>query len=117
MKASTSGFEDERWEKNDLMRMLLDLLSPQQSRMSIILLVDALDECMDESSTNILKYLKGLTELGNSNVTVSVCVSSRDQPMSFDHGGKSYSLCLHDWTQRDIGNYVEDKLTDLVVAD
>ena len=114
MKASTSGFEDERWEKNDLMRMLLDLLSPQQSRMSIILLVDALDECMDESSTNILKYLKGLTELGNSNVTVSVCVSSRDQPMSFDHGGKSYSLCLHDWTQRDIGNYVEDKLTDLV---
>jgi len=114
MKTSASEFEDEIWEKNDLMRVLLDLLSPRQSRMSIILLVDALDECLDESSTNLFKYLKGLTELGKSNVTVTVCVSSRDLPMSLDHDSKSYSLCLHDWTKNDIENYVEDKLTDLV---
>jgi len=114
MKTSVSGFEAERWEKNDLMRMLLDLLSPQQSRMNIILLVDALDECSDESTMSLFKYLKGLTELGSNNVTVNVCVSSRDQHMTFAQGGKFHSLCLHDWTEKDIANYVAEKLSDLV---
>lgn len=99
------------WAEQELKKMLRDLLNPQQSRLNLILLVDALDECLDQSVMNIARYLRELTEQSNENTTIKICVSNRDM---LNISKKFKSVSLQEWTQTDIEEYIEDKLADLV---
>ncbi|CZR45737.1 uncharacterized protein FPRO_15087 [Fusarium proliferatum ET1] len=112
LKASTrwgdaSDLEAELdWNLQDLKKLLWSLLRHDLSNMKVIFIVDAVDECVDTSSVEILKLFDEMHNLAGGTV-VKACLSGRRLPLGLQsYPGFSVDTC----NTVDIARFVEDEL-------
>lgn len=69
-----------KWREPELKNFLLSEIQHYQSK-PLIVLVDALDECEDESARDVVKFLEELSIKATAvDVTLNICLSSRHYP-------------------------------------
>jgi ankyrin repeat protein len=108
------GFTERRWEwtENELKDVLSSVLAKHAHLQRVVIFIDALDECGEESAKSLLAYFKDLTYQAEShNAHFKVCLSSRHYPiLALD---TIPSVQVEKRNGQDIRWYVRERLRDI----
>ncbi|KAH7245282.1 hypothetical protein BKA59DRAFT_170735 [Fusarium tricinctum] len=97
------------WNLQDLKKLLWSLLRHDLSNMKVVFIVDAVDECVDASSVEILKLFDEMHNLAGG-TAVKACLSGRRLPLGLQ-SNKSYpGFSVDTWNTADISRFVKDEL-------
>jgi ankyrin repeat protein len=118
METRHGSFLEGRWEwnENQLQETLSGLIAgdvPRQPPLqTIVVFIDALDECGQEAATKLLRYLKNLTDPAmRGHANFKVCISSRNYPiLDLD---TIPSVQVEERNGSDIQWYVRERLKDI----
>ncbi|KAF7874351.1 hypothetical protein EAF04_003023 [Stromatinia cepivora] len=104
------GIERNGWNQEAL-KQTLKYAVPKLGSRSLIIFVDALDECDQDQAREMVCFFEDLCELAeNSRVILQICFSSRHYPTIFIQKGLELTLEDEDGHAEDIKHYIKSKL-------
>lgn len=101
------------WQESELKEFLRSEIGRCQSK-SLLLLVDALDECRESDIREVVKFLEDLSvKAVNAKTTLNICLSSRHYP--YIRMKRRLELVVEERKEHDddIAQYVYDELTEM----
>lgn len=98
------------WDANSIEPILLKLRSEANPPLKVCFLVDAIDE-HDGDHTRMCNFLHELCSLSGAKSVFKICIASRLQNKLRDLFASDPTMCIHDWTRRDIQHFVKRRLS------
>ncbi|KAI1110508.1 ankyrin repeat-containing domain protein [Nemania sp. NC0429] len=108
-KQGTDG-KKVQWGQPELKKFVRSIVKQPQSR-SLLLLVDALDECDEEEARGVVEFLENLSvDATDSGVELRICLSSRHYPHISMRKNLELIVERREGHTTDIAAYVREKL-------
>lgn len=99
------------WTESELQGLVTQLLKQETDSRPVVIFVDALDECGNDSARALLAYFKELMDEAAEGGKVKVCVSSRHYPvLGVDAIPK---VLVEERNDRDIRHVMQKRLRDI----